>query len=58
MNDSNPLSPPLDTPAPQDTHQPSPDFWQVVSDILDNPFLKPCEREQALHEQGLRLIKI
>ena len=52
MNDSNPLSPPLDTPAPQA------DFWQVVSDILDNPFIKPCEREQALHEQGLRLIKM
>lgn len=50
-----------DTPArldtPNTTGEPIPaHFWQVVTDILDNPFIKPCEREQALYEQGYRVI--
>ena len=31
--------------------------WQAVIDIIDNPFIKPSELEQALLEMGYRLIK-
>lgn len=37
---------------------PQADFWQVVSDILDNPFIKPCERDGALLERGYKVVKV
>lgn len=47
-----------DTPATTDSEPLTAKDWQAIIDIIDNPFIKPCEREQALHEQGLRLIRI
>lgn len=48
----------LDTPAEPTSlkSEPMPDFWQVVTDILDNPFIKPCERDRALFEQGYKVV--
>lgn len=46
----------LDTPAEPQKSEPMPDFWQVVTDILDNPFIKPCERDRALFEQGYKVV--
>lgn len=55
MNNTQP-----DTPAKQDNAQVTDpvkkDFWQVVTDILDNPFIQPCERDGALLEHGYRVI--
>lgn len=45
-----------DTPADTDTLTAR--DWQAVMDIMDNPFLKPCERNSELHKHGLRLIKM
>lgn len=48
----------LDTPAEPTSlkSEPMPDFWQVVTDILDNPFIQPCERDTALLERGYRVV--
>lgn len=55
MSDYTPLSPRLDTP--NTTGEPIPaHFWQVVTDILDNPFIQPCERDRALFEQGYKVV--
>lgn len=52
----NPLYAQLDTPAPKT--EPIPDFWQVVTDILDNPFIQPCERDGALLKCGYEVIQV
>ena len=46
------------TPATTDSEPLTANDWQAVIDILDNPFIKPCERKQALHEQRLRLVRL
>ena len=46
------------TPATTDSEPLTAKDWQAVIDILDNPFIKPSEREQALYEQGLRLVRL
>lgn len=46
------------TPATTDSKPLTVKDWQAIIDILDNPFIKPSDYEQALNEQGLRLIKI
>lgn len=45
-----------DTPADTDTLTAR--DWQAVMDIMDNPFLKPCERDGALLERGYKVVKV
>lgn len=46
------------TPATNDSEPLTVKDWQAIIDILDNPFIKTCEREQALYEQGLKLVRV
>lgn len=32
--------------------------WQVITDIIDNPFLSLAEREQVLLQHGLMVIRV
>ena len=32
--------------------------WQVITDIIDNPFLSLLEREQVLLQHGLMVIRM
>lgn len=32
--------------------------WQVITDIIDNPFLSLSEREQVLLQHGLMVIRV
>ena len=36
----------------------SPADWQVITDIIDNPFLSLSEREQVLLQHGLMVIRV
>lgn len=36
----------------------SPADWQMITDIIDNPFLSLAEREQVLLQHGLMVIRV
>jgi hypothetical protein len=47
-----------DTPAPSSHGKLTVSDWQVLTDIIDNPFLSFAEREQVLLQHGLMVIRV